>query len=127
ALARLQDDRDELGPAASTLRKALGEHASSLVQSAPLLGHLVDVECRRGELDAADRAATRLESIAASLASREVTAMALLARGRVRRARDEAAVPPLLAALRELQGLERPHLLAEVRLALAEAGSLDTH
>ena len=124
ALARLRDDRGELELAASTLRQALTEHASNLVQSAPLLLHLVDVERRRGEVGAADRAATRLEDVAASLSSPEVAAMALLARGRVCRARDEDAGPPLLAALRELQGRERPHLLAEVHLALAKAVSL---
>ena len=93
--------------------------------SAPLLGHLVGVEHRRGDVEAADGAAASLESIAGSLASPEITAMALLGRGRVCRARGEDSGPSLLAALRELQGLERPHLRAEIHLALAEARSLD--
>lgn len=125
ALAQLQHDRGELGLAASTLRRALDEHASSVVQSAPLLCHLVDVERRRGAVRAADRAATTLETMAASLASPEVAAMALLGRGRICRARDEDARPPLLAALRQLEGLERPHLRAEIHLELAEAASTD--
>jgi tetratricopeptide (TPR) repeat protein len=124
ALARLQDARDELELAASTVRRALLDHEANLLLSAPLLGHLVDVECRRGDIDAADRAATRLESIAGALASAEVAAMALLGRGRVRRARGEDGGPALLAALRELQGLERPHLRAAVHLALGEVRSI---
>jgi tetratricopeptide (TPR) repeat protein len=124
ALAQIQDDRHELDQAAATLHRALGEQASNPVLSAPLLGHLVDVECRRGDLEAAGRAAARLETIAGLLASPEVAAMALLGRGRVCRARGEDARPALLAALRELEGVERPLLRAEVHLALAETGSL---
>jgi tetratricopeptide (TPR) repeat protein len=120
ALARLQDARDELELAASTLHQALLDHEGNLVLSAPLLGHLVDVERRRGDIEAADRAAVRLESIAATLASHEVSAMALLGRGRVTQARGEDGGRMLLAALRELQGLERPHLRAEVHLSLAD-------
>jgi hypothetical protein len=124
ALAQIQAGRHELDLAASTLRRALDEQESNVVLSAPLLGHAVEVECRRGDVEAAERAAARLESIAALLSSPDVAAMALLGRGRVCRARNEDAGPPLVAALRELEGLERPHLRAEVHLALAEAGSL---
>jgi tetratricopeptide (TPR) repeat protein len=125
ALAQIQDARHELDLAASTLRQALGEQTSNPVLSAPLLGHLVDVECRRGDVEAAGRAAARLESIAALLASPEVASMALLGRGRVCRARGEDAGPSLQAALRGLEGLERPQLRADVHLALAGAGSFE--
>ncbi|TMC11119.1 MAG: hypothetical protein E6J41_06875 [Chloroflexi bacterium] len=125
ALARIQDARDELELAASTLRQTLLDHEGNLLLSAPLLGHLVDVERRRGDIEAADRAAVRLESIARALDSPEVAATALLGRGRVCQARGEDGGPALLAALHELQGLERPHLRAEVHLALAEVRSVD--
>jgi len=124
-LAQLQDARGELDLAASTLRRALGEQEANLVLSGPLLGHLADVELRRGDVEAAERAAARLESIAGTLGSPEVAAMALLGRGRVCRARGEDSRHSLLAALRELRGRERPHLRAEVHLALAEATSAD--
>lgn len=129
AQARLHDARDELDLAASILRWALREQATNLVVSAALLAHLVDVECRRarsgagaGEgIEAADAAASRLESIADSLASPGIRAMAQLSRGRVQTERGEEASATLQAALRELGGDERPRLRAEVHLALAEA------
>jgi DNA-binding CsgD family transcriptional regulator/Tfp pilus assembly protein PilF len=125
ALAQLHDARDELDLAASTLRWALREQETNLLLSAPLLAHLVDVERRRGDVDAADRATARLESIAETLASPRVAAMALLSRGRVRHARGEDPEPQLVAALRELREVERPRLLAEVHMALAEAKAGD--
>jgi DNA-binding NarL/FixJ family response regulator len=51
--------------------------------------------------------------------------MALLSRGRVRHARGEDPEPQLVAALRELREVERPRLLAEVHMALAEAKAPD--
>jgi tetratricopeptide (TPR) repeat protein len=125
ALAQLRAAQGELEPAAATLRGALREQETNVVASAHLLGHLAEVELLRGDVDAADRATARLELIARSLASPELAAMALLARGRVCGARGEDPGPALLAALRELQGLERPHLRAEVHQALAEARSRD--
>jgi Tfp pilus assembly protein PilF len=47
ALARLQDARGELELAATTLRRALRDHEGNLLLSAPLSGHLADVERRR--------------------------------------------------------------------------------
>jgi tetratricopeptide (TPR) repeat protein len=68
AMAQLQAARGELELAARTLRSALRAQETNIVLSAPLLSHLVDVELRRGDVDAADRAAARLESITRALA-----------------------------------------------------------
>jgi DNA-binding CsgD family transcriptional regulator/tetratricopeptide (TPR) repeat protein len=119
AQARLHEARDELDLAVSTLRWALREQETNLVASAPLWAHLVDVECRR-DIAAADEAAYRLETIAASLASPGIRALALLSRGRVQIARGEDAVATLLTGLRELGEDERPKLRAEIHIALAE-------
>jgi DNA-binding CsgD family transcriptional regulator/tetratricopeptide (TPR) repeat protein len=120
AQARLHDARGELDLAASILGWALREQETNLVVSASLWAHLVDVECRR-DIDAAEAAASRLESIAGSLASSGIRALAGLSRGRVQTARGEDAEPTLLVALRELGDGERPRLRAEIHLALAEA------
>jgi len=125
AQARLHDACGELEHAAEKLRWALRQQETDLLLSAPLLAHLVDVECRRGDQEAADRAAAILESVAASLASPEIIAAARLGRGRVTLARGGDPEPALLAALRELRRAERPRLRAEIHLALAEARSLD--
>jgi DNA-binding CsgD family transcriptional regulator/tetratricopeptide (TPR) repeat protein len=125
ALAQLPDARGELELAASTLRWALREQETNLLLSVPLLAHLVDVERRRGDLEAADHAASTLESVAQALGTPGAAAMALLSRGRVSGARGEDPEPALLAALRELRGVERPRLRAEVHLALAEARAAD--
>jgi len=119
AQAKLHEARDELDLAVSTLRWALREQETNLVAAAPLWAHLVDVECRR-DIAAADEAAYRLETIAASLVSPGIRALALLSRGRVQIARGEDAVATLLAALRELGEDERPKLRAEIHIALAE-------
>jgi len=120
AQARLHDARDELDLAVSVLRWALREQETNLVASASLWAHLVEVECRRN-VDAADEAASRLESIADSLSSPGIRALARLSRGRVQTARGEDAVPTLQRALRELGDGERPRLRAEIHVALAEA------
>ncbi len=130
AQAQLHDALDELDLAASTLRWALREQSTNVVASAALLARLVDVECRRHRaggigaaecIDAADAAASRLESIASTLASPGIRAMAQLSRGRVQIERGEEASATLQAALREIGEDERPRLRAEVHLALAEA------
>ena len=105
---------------AGTLRWALREQETNLVASAPLWAHLVDLECRR-DIAAADEAASRLESIAGSLASPGIRALARLSRGRVLTARGEDSVATLQGALRELGEDERPRLRAEIHIALAEA------
>jgi DNA-binding CsgD family transcriptional regulator len=120
AQARLHDACDELDLAASVLRWALREKDTNLVASAPLWAHLVEVECRR-DVDAADHAASRLESIAGSLPSPGIRALALLSRGRVEMARGADGLGTLRSALRELDRDERPRLRAEIHLALAEA------
>jgi DNA-binding CsgD family transcriptional regulator len=120
AQAKLHDARDELDLAASVLRWALREQETNLVASAPMWAHLVDVECRH-DLAAADEAASRLESIAGSLDSPGIRALARLSRGRVQTARGEDAAATLLAGLRELGEDERPRLRAQIHIALAEA------
>jgi DNA-binding CsgD family transcriptional regulator len=120
AQAKLHDARDELDLAVSILRWALREQETNLVASAPLWAHLVEIECRR-DLPAADEAASRLESIAGSLASPGLRALARLSRGRVQTARREDAVATLQEALRDLGDDERPRLRAEIHIALAEA------
>jgi DNA-binding CsgD family transcriptional regulator len=119
AQAKLHEACDELELAVSTLRWALREQETNLVASAPLWAHLVELECRR-DIAAADEAASRLETIAASLVSPGIRALALLSRGRVQVARGEDAVATLLSALRELGEDERPRLRAEIHIALAE-------
>ncbi len=121
ALALLHDARDELDLAASTLRWALRERETDLISSSPLLAHLVDVERRRGDVDAAEAAASRLASIAETLASPVVRALALLSRGRAEAVRGEDPEATLVAALRELRTADSPRLRGEIHLALAEA------
>ena len=121
ALARLHDARDELDLAASTLRRALREQETNLVNSAPLWAHLADLERRRRDIPAAEEAAARLESIAQTLASSGVRALALLSRGRVQMANGEEAEVSLETALRGLRDSDRPRLRGEIHLAMAEA------
>jgi len=125
AQAKLHHARGELDLAVSILRWALREQESNLVASAPLWAHLVEIECRR-DLPAADGSASRLESIAGSLASPGIRALARLSRGRVQTACGEDAVPTLQAALSDLGDDERPRLRAEIHIALAEACLLYT-
>jgi DNA-binding CsgD family transcriptional regulator/tetratricopeptide (TPR) repeat protein len=120
AQAKLHDARDELDLAVSILRWALREEETNLVASAPLWAHLVEIECRR-DLPAADEAAAQLESIAGSLVSPGIHALARLSRGRVQTARGEDSVATLQGALRDLGDDERPRLRAEIHIALAEA------
>lgn len=124
-LAKLHDARDELDLAASTLRWALREQETDLTTTAPLWGHLAEVEARRGNVDASALAAARLESIADVLASPAIHAMALLSQGRVQMARGKEAELPLVAALRQLRDGERPLLRGEIHLTLAEARRRD--
>jgi DNA-binding CsgD family transcriptional regulator/Tfp pilus assembly protein PilF len=120
ARARLHDALGELDLAASVLRWALQEKETNLVASTPLWAHLADVECRR-DVDAAEAAASRLESIADSLPSPGILAMARLSRGRVQTARGEDAADTLRSALSALGPEERPRLRADIHLALADA------
>jgi len=123
AQARLHDARGELDLAASMLRWALREQETNLVAAAPLWAHLVEIECRR-DIDAADVAASSLESVAESLASPGIRALARLSRGRVETAQGKDASASLVAALRELGDGERPRLRAEIHVALSESERL---
>jgi DNA-binding CsgD family transcriptional regulator/tetratricopeptide (TPR) repeat protein len=120
-LAELHDAKDELDLAALTIRWALREQETDLVSTAPLWAYLADLESRRGDVDAAEAAAARLESIAQVLASPAVQALALLARGRTQLARGEEAESTLVAALLRLRDVERPLLRGEIHLTLTEA------
>ena len=119
ALARLHDARGELDLAASTLRWALRERETDALSSAPLWSHLVDVERRRNDLEAADAAASRLEQIAAGISSPSLQALALLGRARVKLGQGGDAEPLLVEALVRLRGIDRPLLRAEIHLELA--------
>jgi DNA-binding CsgD family transcriptional regulator/tetratricopeptide (TPR) repeat protein len=120
AQAQLHEASGELDLAASILRWALGRQETNLVISAPLWAHLVEVECRR-DVDKAADAAARLESVAGSLVSPGIHALALLSLGRVQAARGEDATANLFAALSRLGEEEQPRLRAEIHVALAES------
>lgn len=120
AQAKLHDARDEPDLAVSILHWALRQQETNLVASAPLLAHLVEIECRR-DLVAADDSAARLESIAGSLSSPGIRSLARLSRGRVQTARGEDSVATLQEAFRDLGVDQRPRLRAEIHVALAEA------
>ncbi|HYW27726.1 MAG TPA: hypothetical protein VE953_26380 [Terriglobales bacterium] len=61
----------------------LRERETDLASSAPLLAQLVDVELRRGRIQAAEEAASRLEQLSETLEAVGPRAMALFCRGRV--------------------------------------------
>jgi DNA-binding CsgD family transcriptional regulator/tetratricopeptide (TPR) repeat protein len=120
-LARLQLARDEPELAAAVARRGLRRLRGDALRTAPLLSTLVEAELRTGDLDAADRAAAELATVAGRAESSELAAAATLARGRVQAARADhrAAVESFESVAECLDGDDRPGLRAEMHLALA--------
>jgi DNA-binding CsgD family transcriptional regulator len=92
-----------------------------LLRGGPLLGVIVQAELLRADLEAAGRAAARLDALAAASDSAVLRADAALARGRVAAARGDhaQAVAELADAHRGLERAARPMDAAIARLELA--------
>jgi DNA-binding CsgD family transcriptional regulator len=111
-------------PRAATriLEQRLRHLADHRLQLAAALDLLVDAYLGAGQADAAGGAAQRLTAAASAAVSKQLTALAAGARGRVSLARgDASAVVDLEAALRLWSTLELPLELARTRFALARA------
>ena len=121
AIARLHLARGELDLAAATLGRWLGEFATDLLTTAPLLALHVEVEVRRGRLEQASASASRLTSIAEQMQIPSLSALAQLMAASVTAASGEDAVPELRAALAPLGDGSRPRLRGQIHLELARA------
>jgi DNA-binding NarL/FixJ family response regulator len=112
--------------ALDVLERALDRMDSESATAAPLWALVVDIRIERGEMDEADAAATRLETIAARHASHFLSASAALARGQFCLAFASGdALSCLRAALAGFAEAQMPMELASARLALARASSAD--
>jgi DNA-binding CsgD family transcriptional regulator len=121
-LARVHLLRGEPDLAAAVLRRGLGELVGDALRAGPLLALLVEVELRRGDVEAARDAAERLAALAASVEVAVLDAEAALADGRVRVAAGDhpGAVAALEDAKAHVAREDRPLQLGRVRLELAE-------
>jgi DNA-binding NarL/FixJ family response regulator len=121
-LARVHLVRGELDLAAAVLRRGIHELVGDSVRTSPLLATLVEVELRRGDLDAARAAAAGLSDLARDVDLAVVRADAQLAEARVLTALGDvpAALEAFARAKVELDDGERPLQLGLLRLEVAE-------
>jgi DNA-binding CsgD family transcriptional regulator len=126
-LARVHLHRGEVDLAAAVLRRGLSELVGDVLRSGPLLAALVEVELRRGDIDAARSAAADLAELAGCVDIAVVRADAALARGRVMGAAGDhpAAVVAFQEAKGHLADGERPLARGMARLELAEGLAAD--
>lgn len=128
AIARLRMVEGEYAKAAALLRTAVRSLGSDVIRRAPLLALLVELELRRGDVPAAQRASRRLQALEEGCGSNEIRALARLGSARLALAAGdaEAAIDDLETALALLLHRDLPLLQAQVRLelgrALAQAG-----
>jgi len=120
-LASLLIVRADYNSAASLLRTYTRGLGGDCMRLAPALAVLVDLELRREDLPAANRAARRLLSLEEDCSSNEIRAMARLAAARIaaHKGAYERALDELDTALTLLMHRDRPLLAAQVRLELA--------
>jgi DNA-binding CsgD family transcriptional regulator len=121
-LAQVHLRRWDLDLAAAVLRRGLQELAADVLRAAPLLLGLVDVELRRGDIDAARAAAADLAAMARDVDLAVIRADAAIADGRVLEALGDhtAAIDAYCSAKAHLGEDDRPMRLGLVRLELAE-------
>jgi DNA-binding CsgD family transcriptional regulator len=121
-LARVHLARGELDLAAAVLRRGLQELVGDALRASPLYATLVEVERRRGHVDAARDAAAALADLAARTDLAAVHADACLAEGRVLFALEDvpAALDAFIRAKAHLADDSRPLQLGLIRLEMAE-------
>jgi DNA-binding CsgD family transcriptional regulator len=121
-LARIHLARGDVDLAVAVLRRGVSELVGDVLRGGALLALLVEAELRRGDVAAAEAAATEFEVRAGGAESRTLAAEAAIARGRVAVATGEAgpAARAYESALQELRDESRPLLTATARLELAE-------
>jgi DNA-binding CsgD family transcriptional regulator/predicted metal-dependent hydrolase len=120
-VARLHLRRGELDAAVAIAELGLRDLIDDLLRGGPLLGVIVQAELARDDPEAAERAAARLDTLAAASDSAVLRADAALARGRIATARGDhvLAVAELAEAHRGLERAARPTDAATARLELA--------
>jgi DNA-binding NarL/FixJ family response regulator len=126
-LSRVHLVRGELDLASAVLRRGLRELVGDSLRMSPLLSTLVEVELRRGDIDAARDAVDALAELANDVDLPSVHADACLAEGRVLVALGdvEAAVESFTRGASYLDEDERPLQLGLLRLEMAEAMAAD--
>jgi DNA-binding NarL/FixJ family response regulator len=122
-LARLRIAEGRFEEAAALLRSVARGFSADVMRLAPVLAQLVDLELRRGNVAAAERAARRLLAIDETCASNEIRALTRLALARTALYGGDppVAIEELETALTLLIHLDRPLLTAQIRLELARA------
>jgi DNA-binding CsgD family transcriptional regulator len=125
--ARLHLARREYDLAAALLRRALDELRGDALQREPVLSALVEAELSRGAVEDAATVAAELEELAAGVELPAVAAAADRARARVLAATGDTvgARALLRSALVRLGEVERPLLVGDLRLQLAELAAVD--
>jgi DNA-binding CsgD family transcriptional regulator len=120
SLARLHLVRDELELAAATVRRALAG-LEDVLYAPPLLDLQVQIEIRRGDLEAATKAAARLGAATEVLQVPGLMALAHLNTARVAGAGGADPIPSLHAGLALVEEGEWPAVHGELHLELAKA------
>jgi DNA-binding NarL/FixJ family response regulator len=123
AVVSLYVERGELASAASALHRRLRKVGAESVSAVPLLGMLVMIQIRRGDLDGAARSARQIESSADQGSNDHNRAQSDLAQGRVLMAQGDHAkgAIALYAAAERFEGLSMRLDAASARLSLGEA------
>lgn len=120
ALAMLRLSRGEVAMAAAVLHRRLNAIGEDNVLAAPFLALLARVQLARGDVEGADRSASRLEGVAERSSLPRIRAWARHARGRVAAAAgDPEAVRHLEAALADLAAQQLYLEAAQARFDLA--------
>jgi DNA-binding CsgD family transcriptional regulator len=131
AVVSLHMERGELASAASALHRRLRKVGAESVSAVPLLGMLVLVQIRRGDLDGAAKSARQIEASAEREGNDRDLAQSALARGRVAMAQGDSGkgLSALYSAVEIFDRLRMRLDAASARLslgeALADAGNLD--
>jgi DNA-binding NarL/FixJ family response regulator len=122
-LAQLHLRRGEPDHAVAAARRGLRVLVGDLTRIAPLLSIVVEAEIERGDVAAAEAAATELAALVAEEPTTALLAELELAIGRVAAARDEHrdAITALERAVRHAEADARPLASSRIRLQLAES------
>lgn len=123
ATARLHLVGGDLDRAAALLRSVVRDLGLDCMRLGPALALLAEVELRRGDAAAADRAARKLRALDERCSSNEIRSLVHLTAGRValHSKRLAAAIDEFETALTLLVHIDRPLLQAQIRLELSRA------